>query len=307
MKTFAAVAALAGLTFAAPQAVTSAIAPSASAPAGCSKSYSGTFELFVVKQSKKRSTSQTLEITLSNGVLTDALGRTGYIAANNQFQFDGPVQAGAIYTAGWSACSNGSLALGGSTVFYECLSGTFYNLYDDNEAAQCSPIQLEILGSGTAASGAASVQPDGQITATPHTVLCQITDGQIQQNTCYTSATAIAEQTDGQITGSPVAQITDGQIQAPTGSPVAEQTDGQITGAPVTQITDGQPQAPTTGAVVTQASDAQIGAPTNGTAVTSATLTKAGASATYTGAAQMPTIKAELMGLAAGLLALAAL
>ncbi|KAL8712929.1 MAG: hypothetical protein Q9220_002787 [cf. Caloplaca sp. 1 TL-2023] len=87
----------------------------------------------------------TLTLTLAGGVLTDAKGRTGYIAANYQFQFDAPPQAGAIYTAGFSACSNGTLALGGSNVFYQCLSGDFFNLYDRSWAPQCSPITINIL------------------------------------------------------------------------------------------------------------------------------------------------------------------
>lgn len=88
-----------------------------------------------------------LEIKLNNGVLTDSQNRIGYIASNSQFQFDGPPQAGAIYTAGWSLCSNGSLALGGSTTFYQCLSGNFYNLYYRNvlNAGQCTPIQIEAV------------------------------------------------------------------------------------------------------------------------------------------------------------------
>jgi hypothetical protein len=90
-------------------------------------------------------TNSTLEITLAGGVLTDSVGRTGYIASNFQFQFDKPPQAGAIYTAGWSVCANGSLALGGSNIFYECRSGNFYNLYNENWAAQCSPITIETL------------------------------------------------------------------------------------------------------------------------------------------------------------------
>ncbi|MCJ1469619.1 hypothetical protein MMC07_008254 [Pseudocyphellaria aurata] len=86
-----------------------------------------------------------LAITLEDGVLKDQSGRTGYIAANYQLQFDGPPQAGAIITAGFSVCNNGSLALGGSAVFYQCLSGTFYNLYDRSWAAQCSPIIINTL------------------------------------------------------------------------------------------------------------------------------------------------------------------
>ncbi|KAL8846807.1 MAG: hypothetical protein Q9221_008135 [Calogaya cf. arnoldii] len=90
-------------------------------------------------------TEGTLEITLADGVLKDAQGRTGYIASNFQFQFDAPPQAGAIYTTGFSACGNGTLALGGSIVFYQCLSGDFYNLYDRSWAPQCSPITINLL------------------------------------------------------------------------------------------------------------------------------------------------------------------
>ena len=89
--------------------------------------------------------SGTLEITLNGGVLLDAKGRTGYIASNYQFQFDKPPQAGAIYTSGFSVCGNGSLALGGSNVFYQCRSGDFYNLYNTNWAPQCSPVTIESL------------------------------------------------------------------------------------------------------------------------------------------------------------------
>ena len=87
----------------------------------------------------------TLAITLADGVLKDGQGRTGYIASNFQFQFDAPPQAGAIYTTGFSACGNGTLALGGSNVFYQCLSGDFYNLYDRFWAPQCSPITINLL------------------------------------------------------------------------------------------------------------------------------------------------------------------
>ena len=86
-----------------------------------------------------------LAITLNDGILKDAKQRTGYIASNFQFQFDGPPQAGAIYTAGFSFCGNSSLALGGSNIFYQCLSGSFYNLYDRHWAAQCSPVTISTL------------------------------------------------------------------------------------------------------------------------------------------------------------------
>jgi len=85
-------------------------------------------------------------MSLSNGILTDQNGRTGYIASNYQFQFDKPPQAGAIYTAGFSVCNNGSLALGGEALWWECQSGSFYNLYDRDWAPHCLPILIQILG-----------------------------------------------------------------------------------------------------------------------------------------------------------------
>ncbi|EXJ56326.1 uncharacterized protein A1O5_12593 [Cladophialophora psammophila CBS 110553] len=112
-------------------------------------------------------TNSTLRLTLINSNLYDAFNRTGYIASNYQFQFDGPPQSGAIYTSGWSICpvtnttsssgpqgggnvDNGedgirTLALGGTTTFWQCLSGDFYNLYTENWAAQCSPVELRIV------------------------------------------------------------------------------------------------------------------------------------------------------------------
>ena len=124
-------------TDAQPQAPTSAPAASPSA-SGSSSSSNGPVMVACAS-------SSTLELTLANGVLKDAKGRTGYIAANYQFQFDAPPQAGALVTTGFSVCGNGSLALGGTNVFYQCLSGNFYNLYDRHWAAQCSPVTINTL------------------------------------------------------------------------------------------------------------------------------------------------------------------
>jgi len=139
------------------QAITAVITPPSPAPSGCVASYSGNFEINVMNASttkrdlslKKRVTvcggTGTLVLTLANGQLHDAFGRTGYVASNYQFQFDKPPQAGAIYTAGFSICPNNTIALGGSAVFYQCLSGTFYNLYDQSTGGQCSPAYIDIV------------------------------------------------------------------------------------------------------------------------------------------------------------------
>ncbi|AGO12256.1 AaceriAEL103Wp [[Ashbya] aceris (nom. inval.)] len=88
----------------------------------------------------------TLRITLKDGILYDGRGRIGSIVSNRQFQFDGPPpQAGSIYAKGWAITEDGNLALGDTDVFYQCLSGNFYNLYDQHIAPQCSPIKLQAI------------------------------------------------------------------------------------------------------------------------------------------------------------------
>ena len=88
----------------------------------------------------------TLEMSIKDGILTDGKGRVGSIVANRQFQFDGPPpQAGALYAAGWSITPDGNLALGDQDVFYQCLSGDFYNLYDESIATQCHPVHLQAI------------------------------------------------------------------------------------------------------------------------------------------------------------------
>ncbi|WPK26821.1 hypothetical protein PUMCH_004183 [Australozyma saopauloensis] len=87
-----------------------------------------------------------LAMKLDKTVLTDSKGRIGAIVANRQFQFDGPPpQAGTIFAAGWSITQNGTLALGNSDMFYQCLSGDFYNLYDQTQGAQCQPVKFSII------------------------------------------------------------------------------------------------------------------------------------------------------------------
>ncbi|KAK6002175.1 hypothetical protein QM012_001813 [Aureobasidium pullulans] len=325
MKSFAVAAAFAGAAVAFPQGVTQAISPKSGPPAGCSENHASPFSISITnvttngKRDLESRQTKILTITLKNGTLTDDEGRTGYIAANNQFQFDKPAQTGAIYTSGFSVCSNGTLAIGDSAIFYQCLSGDFYNLYDKSTGAQCSPIYINILDSGVAASSGAATQiGDGQLQAPTSTAaVTQISDGQIQA----TTGVPVTQISDGQIqatTGKPVTQISDGQIQAPTSTaaPVTQISDGQIqaptTGKPVTQISDGQIQAPTSaaGKTVTQISDGQIQAPTggatkaaNGTVVAGAA-TASSSVVAYTGAAAVPTFAGEVL-LAAGALAVA--
>ncbi|KIH95289.1 hypothetical protein SPBR_03960 [Sporothrix brasiliensis 5110] len=270
--------------------VTSAIAPKSSAPAGCDGSFQDKFEVtvVVVKNQKrdrpymKRSTCSSngaLLLTLADGVLTDAKGRTGYIASNYQFQFDGPPQAGAIYTAGFSVCGNESLALGGSTQWWQCKSGNFYNLYDRNWAPQCEAVEIVAMPCGGSGPNAAESN-DGQVVATQvitTTIVKPISDGQPQVITT-TIPVPICQINDATTaanpnTGVPVSQFSDGQIQATT--PATTNT------APaVVQTSDGQVQVTTPAATIAPASVKTSSAAKNGTAVPSAKTSSPGGTTT---------------------------
>ena len=249
-------------------------------------------------------------LTLQNGQLKNQQGDTGYIADNFQFQFDNPPQTGAIYTSGFSVCGNGSLALGGSSVFYSCNSGGFNNLYDRSWAPQCSAIYINTLPGGSASpSGGASQAPDSQPQASTRAGVTQISDNQPQASTragvtqisdnqpqAPTSAGRVTQISDNQpqaptSAGGAVTQISDNQPQAPTSAPGGTQISDHQPHAPtsaprVTQISDNQPQAPTSAARVTQISDNQPQAPTQ---AGTPTPSRASASAVYTGAAAAPT------------------
>ncbi|KAF9880586.1 covalently-linked cell wall protein [Colletotrichum karsti] len=204
----ATVATFASMVMAMPQAASgAALAPKDSPPDGCQTSYAGNFGITIVSLGKRSLETRSncgqqgsLDLVLKDSVLTDSKGRIGSIVANYQFQFDGPPQSGVIYTSGFSVCGNGSLALGGSTTFYQCKSGDFSNLYDRSWAPQCSPIHLNVLpcaadaptpsgnvvGTTMVATAYVSVIGDGQPQVIPTTVpvpICQIGDGQIQGHT----------------------------------------------------------------------------------------------------------------------------
>ncbi|KAH7361228.1 hypothetical protein BKA66DRAFT_514725 [Pyrenochaeta sp. MPI-SDFR-AT-0127] len=245
------------------------------APAGCSPSTSGTFQITTVnvtssakRDVEKRQLAGALTMTLNDGILKDQAGRQGYIASNYQFQFDAPVQAGARETSGFSLCGNQSLALGSTTVFYQCLSGEFYNLYSQSTGAQCIPIHIQAVNKGS--GGGVSQIPDGQPQATTPgaPVVSQISDGQPQASEAGPVVTQISDgQPQASAPASPpvVTQISDGQPQAsaPAAPVVSQISDGQpqasAPAAPVvSQISDGQPQASAPAApVVSQISDGQ--------------------------------------------------
>ncbi|KAK4162911.1 hypothetical protein QBC43DRAFT_214062 [Cladorrhinum sp. PSN259] len=246
------------------QGVTSNIAPAASAPASCKPSLDDKFEIAIIDLASKQkrdlalhqkraacSTDGVLVAELKDGVITDSAGRTGYVASNYQFQFDKPAQAGSIYTAGFSVCGNSSLALGDSSVFYQCRSGDFYNLYDRWWADQCSPVEILVMPCG---GSDASIE-DGKVTVgtanVQTTVVVPLSDGQPQVITT-TRAIPICQINDGESSNlreSPLHHHTDvsapsGQIQGHT-TPCAAITappTASVVVPPASQLPDGQIQ-----------------------------------------------------------------
>lgn len=163
-----------------------------SPPSGCQTTYGGgvgtfTFNTYNISKSSKRELGDLIErqepscgssvtLTLNNGNLLDQRGRTGYIASNYQYQFDGPPQAGYEYTTPFSICGNNSIALGGSTVFYNCNSGSFNNVYFFTSGQTIPPqcYQVNVIITACAYSGK------------PVTVASSLTD-------------AVGESTDSQV------------------------------------------------------------------------------------------------------------
>ncbi|KAL6907383.1 hypothetical protein GGI43DRAFT_397222 [Trichoderma evansii] len=241
------------------------VSPHDGAVSSCSPSYNGKFEVTISKLGKrdieKRSCggSDALQLTLNGNILKDAKDRTGYIASNYQFQFDDPTQPDSLYTSGFSACSNGSLALRGSTVFYQCRSGTFYNLYDRNWAAQCEPIEILIMPcdgntGGNRANGGADVIVGTKVVQT--TIVKVLLDGQPQVH-ATSIAMPICQLGDGQpqvregpCNGESPASPTGGQVPpkaASTKPPTAIPTATGSPKPPATHVPEGKPQAPPAG------------------------------------------------------------
>ncbi|KAL8649943.1 MAG: hypothetical protein Q9210_004106 [Variospora velana] len=113
------------------------------------------------------SNDATAVISLSDGVLTDDAGRTGAIVAQGQLQFDELVQEDSRYVDGFSICGNGSLAIAGSTIFYQCLSGNFFNLYQTSQGAQCNEVYINAIpcSSDGAVSGSSSASTPATATS----------------------------------------------------------------------------------------------------------------------------------------------
>lgn len=192
----------------------------------------------------------TLVLTLANGILTDAINRTGYIASNRQFQFDAPPQAGAIYTSGWTVCANSSLALGGSAIFYQCLSGTFYNLYDQSTGAQCSQVYIQTVGcvgGGASSSGASSSISSSSVVTSATTSVSGATSS---SSTSSSSVATVTYYPAPPVTTATVATVfTNGTTSATsaTSSKISSASSATSSAtAVVKQSTDGQPQATTT-------------------------------------------------------------
>ncbi|KAL8974218.1 MAG: hypothetical protein Q9197_001531, partial [Variospora fuerteventurae] len=167
---------------------TLAAAVIAQVPEGCSPNFEGSFLVDNRRitnapgQFDKRQETVTINeacadpgastFTLSDSVLTDQDGATGAIAAQGQFQFDKNVQVDSRYVDGFSICGNGSLALAGTTIFYQCLvepanREPFVNLYLTSQRPECDEINIQTIPcpSDGAVSGSSSVSAPAPATS----------------------------------------------------------------------------------------------------------------------------------------------
>lgn len=91
------------------------------------------------------SAEDNLEMTLVKSVLIDSSNRIGYVAENGQIQFDKPPQHGALVAIGWAINKDGYLSIGDQEVLYQCLSGTFYNLYIKSLGSHCEEVKAKVV------------------------------------------------------------------------------------------------------------------------------------------------------------------
>lgn len=157
MKSIVCMAALAVAVIAQSDSSLFDIAPDSDAPSDCSSDLSGPFAFNTVDADTDGPNPGKLicgnvTATLNDGVLVDTFRRTGSIVSNQQFQFDGPPQAGSQFSAGWSACTAkngkiGHLRLGSNETFYNCYNAAtadkpaFYNIYNA-EIGNCTEVYL---------------------------------------------------------------------------------------------------------------------------------------------------------------------
>lgn len=88
--------------------------------------------------------TQTPIVTLQNGILHDQDNRQGEVVVNHQFQFDKPLQP-ALFQTGFCINQNTTLSIGGSAIFYSCISGSFSNLYTADIGSVCSQVYLDAV------------------------------------------------------------------------------------------------------------------------------------------------------------------
>ena len=136
--------------------------------------------------------------------MTDQQNRTGYISRKHQFQFDDPVPTDTIFKSGFTVCSNGSLGVGGSEIFYSCLNRTFYNIYNAPIDDQCFSVYVEV----TPVNGGAASQV---FVSTASALLDLVTVTQISdgQPVAVTTVASLMQQiSDGPISDRPTADTT---------------------------------------------------------------------------------------------------
>ena len=231
---FALLAALAAAVRASPfpQAVTSALSPSAAPPPGCTPNYSGSFGLAVMNIS---GSSKPMMLKRQVSQINDGQIQAPTAQAISQIK-DGQPQAPTYQPP--------------------------------PPPPKITAQAVSQIGDGQIqahTAQAVSQISDGQIQSQTALAVRKISDGQIHPHT-YLAVTQI---NDGQIqapkvTMKPISQIGDGQIQAPYVTETLEST--IVSAAAATQIKDGQPQAPSVQSMVTSVKTSLVSHPATASA-----------------------------------------
>ena len=119
-------------------------------PSGCNNSVPYSFELSVIDTTTRAFGCsfrlQASGFTLSNGILKGRQSKVVYVDSDSRLYFGSPFRFNTALDAGFSICSNASLAYGDSTVFYKCFSEGSFGIFNEPSGILCSPIFIDVVG-----------------------------------------------------------------------------------------------------------------------------------------------------------------
>ncbi|KAK5128340.1 hypothetical protein LTR85_003008 [Meristemomyces frigidus] len=151
------------------------------APGGCVADHTGDFTLGVLPAMQTSPTSQQAQapadldhvLHIIDGSMYDLKARQAYITNDDKLMFDSIVPFDALAVTGWTVCRGDLLALGDTTFFCTCTTGTVVNLYRNSPACQsdsCEAVRLSVMPlptSGTAVTQSSTAPESTSIASIP--------------------------------------------------------------------------------------------------------------------------------------------